>query len=51
MTLELNNVEEESIAATSQIASGLNKEMEARFLGRKMSMPAVDKNDLFSPLR
>ena len=25
--------------------------MEARFLGRKMSMPAVDKNELFSPIR
>ena len=25
--------------------------MEAKFLGRKMSMPAVDKNDIFSPVR
>lgn len=29
----------------------MNKGMEAKFMGRKMSMPAVDKNDPLSPVK
>ena len=46
MTLQLNDVAEEESAT-----GPLRKDLEARFLGRKMSLPAVDKNEIsaFSP--